>query len=386
MFLKAIALQNFRLHQSCALSFEKPITVIVGENASGKTSIAEAIHVLATGKSFRASKTLQMVAFGSELARIKGKIMSGVENDRLIEDNLENGNLYKRSDEKPDQNSEEQELVKLEVILTNGMVNGRKTSYRLFSVNEVKRQQRKAVGILKSVVFRPEDMRLVEGSPPRRRSYLDTPLQLLYPAYDQALRAYERHLKARNKLLLQVREGEQPRSVLKYWTQGILRHGQIVQKYRRELIGSAAGFEFALHFHLEYLPSVISEDRLAQYAEREILAGHTLIGPHKDDLRINFHPKPGSEEKDLALYGSRGQQRLGVLWLKLVEMKFVEQVAGERPLLLLDDIFSELDEESRHVVQTQLGRGQTIITTTDHDLTEQLKVQFAGQVQVEQLQ
>jgi DNA replication and repair protein RecF len=124
-------------------------------------------------------------------------------------------------------------------------------------------------------------------------------------------------------------------------------------------------------FSLEYDKSAISEARLEQYAEEEVAAATTLVGPHRDDFC--FRLKKNKRTRDLSRYGSRGEQRMGVLWLKLAELTYVEEKTDEKPTLLLDDIFSELDHEHREVVMNAVGSQQTIITTADPHFVEDLK-------------
>lgn len=340
MFVQKVALDKFRIHSSLLIEFTQRTCIVVGPNASGKTSIIEALHLLATGNSFRAERIQEMVAFGNEIGRVKGIV--------VLDD------------------SPEQEEQTVEVLITRGIVQGKKTPFRLFSVNDIRRQKRTASGIIKVVSFRPEDMRLVEGSPSRRREYLDMPLSLLYPSYEQALTAYENTLKRRNKLLEAVRDREQPRTVLQYWNMGVIKYGQLVQKYRSKFLNSFSGVYFPYDFTVHYLPSIISEERQAEYLEREIASAHSLIGPHKDDFSVHmFSSQSETGEVDVAIYGSRGQQRLAVLWLKTAELAFVTEETKELPILLLDDILSELDSESRQLVIQLLGKTQAIITTTE---------------------
>lgn len=344
MFVQKVALDHFRIHKSVLLEFKKRTCVIVGQNASGKTGIIEALQLLATGNSFRAEKIQEMVAFGSEIGRVKGII--------------EHRGVSESSDN---------ESCTLEVLLTKGSVQGKKAPFRLFSVNDVRRQKRTATGVLKVVSFRPEDMRLVEGSPSRRREFLDMPLTLLYPDYEQAVSNYENTVKRRNKLLEAVREHSQSPTVLQYWNLGVIKYGEVVQKYRRKFLASFSSVFFPYTFTVEYTPSLISADRQAEYIEREILAGHCLIGPHKDDFSVYMSNARGEDGKiDVAVYGSRGQQRLAVLWLKTAELGYVTQTTQELPVLLLDDILSELDSESRGLVVQLLGKTQAIITTTEN--------------------
>ena len=168
------------------------------------------------------------------------------------------------------------------------------------------------------------------------------------------------------------------RTVLSYWTQLLLKHGGLVQEYRSKLFAAFAASEFPILFKVVYDPSIVSEERFAMYAEKEIAAGHTLIGPHKDDFFVHFlsTQEAGAQWRDVAQFGSRGQQRLAVLWLKLNELEYVERVTGQRPLLLLDDILSELDREHRSQVEELLRVGQSVITTTEPAIIDDLLVKF----------
>ena len=373
MFIRKLLLERFRIHNSFLIEFTYKTTIILGANASGKTSIIEALYLLSTGNSFRAEKILEMVAFESELGRVKGIVE--LQDSQTIEALLEAKN----------------EQVELEVLLTRGSVQGKKTPFRLFSVNGVRRQKRQAVGKLKVVAFRPEDMRLVEGSPSRRREFLNAPLCLLYPEYDQALTTYEQTIVRRNKLLEAVREREQPASVLQYWNMSMLKNGEIIQKYRRDFIGSFSTVQFPFGLSIQYNASVMSVERQEEYIGREIASGHSLIGPHKDDFQV-LMPAPviknakvklssngaqnanaAPEKIDVAVYGSRGQQRLAVLWLKTCELSFVREQTQEFPVLLLDDILSELDEDSQGLVIDLLGQQQSIVTTIDPAAVERIK-------------
>ena len=365
MIITGLALQNFRLHKNFTLKFESQTTIIVGANAIGKTSIIEALSLLSTGNSFRAGRIEEMVNFDADLARIKG--------------------IIKYDDSENDE---------IEVIVTRGEVNGKRTQYKLFSVNGVKRRKKQAVGKFHTVVFRPEDMRLIEGSPARRRNFLNTVLPTIYPEYEVAFKNYEQTLKRRNKLLFQVREGEQPRTTLQYWNINLVRYGEILQQYRKDFIASFAGVEFPVDFEIEYDVSVISQERIDKYIDREIASGHTLVGPHKDDIIIFLTQK--NKRLRLDTFGSRGQQRLGVLCLKFCELEYltrakgineivsmndgeisgsatVSKTADKRTLLLLDDILSELDDESKALALSVLKNYQSVVTTTDEGVISEIQ-------------
>lgn len=346
MQLTGIALQNLRQHVSLVLQLPKQVTVITGENASGKTTIAEALWLLATGDSFRASHISELITFDKELARVKGVTQ------------------------------QEGEKTEVEVLLTRGDVQGKKTQFRLFSVNGVRKRKKDAIAKFRAVLFRPEDMRLVEGSPSRRRGYLDTALSGLFYKYAIALKTYEQALVRRNKLLQQVRERQQPASVLQYWNMSLLAHGQVLQEYRQKFVASFSGVAFPVAFTMEYRPSLISEERMAQYREKELAAGHTLIGPHKDDFGVLLEQK--GRTLDVAVFGSRGQQRLAVLWLKWCELAYIEVTSGAKPLLILDDSMSELDATSQAMVLELLKKHQSVVTSTDSHVYE-IIVQALGE-------
>ena len=353
MLIKSLLIQNFRSFKQFHLNFEQTVTLIVGPNASGKTSIIEAIYLLASGHSFRAIKIEEMIRFGQELARVGGLI-----------------------------NGDDAEETQLEVTLTRGMVAGRRTRARHFQVNQVKRRKRDLVGQLLAVVFRPEDMRLVEGSKTRRRHFIDSALCLVDQQYDRSLRVYEEALRKRNKLLFQIREGEMPKSVLHYWNNQLIEHGQFLQTKRAEFLEFFAQVKFPVKFTAEYLKSEISRARLDKYARQEVAAGHTLIGPHKDDLAVRLAElNSGSDHTNVAIYGSRGQQRLAVLWLKVCEFEYLAYKTGRRPVLLLDDVLSELDHDSRNHVLNLIDGKQVIITTTEKRVVDELK-KVTAEVQV----
>lgn len=351
MILSGLVLQNFRSYKQYVLQFTAKTTVLIGPNAAGKTSIIESVALLSTGSSFRATKVEQMISFDQELGRVKGKI---IEADAVLESK-----------------NEAVEPTLVEVILTTGMVNGKRTLSTLFSVNAIKRRKKDAVGKFFTVVFRPEDMRLIEGSPTRRRIFLDTVLSLLYPEYEFALRNYEQTLKRRNKLLFQIKEGKQPKTVLHFWNLNLVKHGEILQNYRRDFLASFSGVIFPVSFEVEYQPSVISQKNIMEHQEKEMIVGHTLIGPHKDDFFVYLNDK--SRKLRLDIFGSRGQQRLGVLWLKFCELEFLKNTSKKQTVLLLDDILSELDDDSKVLALSVLNGYQSIITSTEEAVVAEIK-------------
>lgn len=341
MQLTRIELSNFRSYTNYRLDLA-PLTVLLGDNGVGKTNVIEAITLLATGLSQRAQKIEEMVRFGQEVASVSG----------IVEDV---GGTY----------------TSLSVVLTKGVVIGHKTPKRRYLIDGVARTRARLVGKLPVVSFRPEDMRLIEGSPSRRRQYLDETISSANPEYVRSLAVYDSSLRQRNRLLDTIREGGGSRAQLTYWDQSILKHGEIITKCRRNLIdylNEQVKVNFG-DFVVHYDASIISPARLKQYEVEEVLAGHTLVGPHKDDISIS------EQKKDLMTYGSRGEQRLGVLFFKLGALSYIEKTTGSKPLILLDDIFSELDLGHRGEILLIIKDHQCVITTAEPDVVDLLSTQ-----------
>lgn len=330
MVLKQFRLTSFRNYSQKEFAFSDQTTLLVGPNTIGKTNLLEAIYLLATGRSFKAGLEAEMIAYNQEIARVKGRIFRGSD----------------RTD--------------LEIVLTRGEVAGEKAAKKKYFVNGVGRRMVDFVGCLRAVYFRPEDLDLVTDSPSLRRKYLDSVLEQVDREYARSLLSYEKGLRQRNKLLERIREEETPRNQLLFWNQLLVRNGAYLTTKREGFIGFVNNLpSLVLDYQLEYDKSVISPARLEEYAVEEVAAGATLVGPHRDDFGFRL------AGRDLHAFGSRGEQRMAILWLKLCELEFISQQTTERPILLLDDIFSELDGPHRKLVLDIIPAQQTIITTTD---------------------
>jgi DNA replication and repair protein RecF len=318
--IQAVKLTDFRNFKSKVLKFSDHITTIVGPNASGKTNILESLFLLSTAKSFKAKLEAEMIRYEQELTKVKGD--------------------------------------GLEVMITKGD-NGWPKKKLL--VNGVPKRTVDFAGNFKTVLFGPWDMDLVTESPSIRRKFLDNVLSQVDRDYRRSIISYEKGLRQRNRLLFRIREEGVPRSQLLFWNQLLIKNGDYLSIKRQEFIDfvNSEGSPMGTHYRLEYDRSVISDGRLEQYKEEEVAAATTLVGPHRDDF-IFFEGK-----RNLASYGSRGEQRMGILWLKMSELNFIEVKTEVRPTLLLDDIFSELDHEHRDIVIELAKKQQTIITTAD---------------------
>jgi DNA replication and repair protein RecF len=202
--------------------------------------------------------------------------------------------------------------------------------------------------------------------------------------------SYERGLRQRNKLLDAIREGLASRSQLLFWNQLLIKAGGYLTDKREEFISYVNSYLMSgVEYRIEYDKSVISEARLEQYRDEEVAAKATLVGPHRDDihfLKAKNRRSKTSDDKDnfldLSKYGSRGEQRLAILWLKLAEVSFIQDRSGERPILLLDDIFSELDENHRKLVMSVVRKQQTIITSAEEEMADVVQRDSGAEVTV----
>ncbi len=317
--LKTLNLVNFRNFDKKTIDFSEGINVINAPNASGKTNILEAIFFLAAGKSFKARKEIECIKYDEQLARIS----SG----------------------------------ELELVLTKDVVGWPK---KRLLVNGVPRRLIDFAGNIKVTLFAPQDLELITDGPSLRRNFLDTVLYQTDREYRRSLGSYEKGVRQRNRLLMQIRDDGASRSSLLFWNQLLIKNGDYISTKRRELIEYINSKNKC---NLIYDNSVISESRFEQYKDAEIASATTLVGPHRDDIVFL------QEGRDLASFGSRGQQRMQILYLKLAEMSYVEEKTNVKPILLLDDIFSELDRGHREIVMSAINNHQVIITSADpHNL------------------
>jgi len=329
--LSSISLQNFRSYNKDVFTFENT-TLIIGPNTSGKTNLIEAIFLLSAGKSFRTDKDFQMITFGNDFGRVKGKT-----------DDLE-----------------------LEVVLTNGQYLGAKSQYKKFMVNGVARRRIDFASNLPAVMFSPQDLDIIIDSPSLRRNFLDDCLEAVDRDYRIANLSFIKAIRQRNALLERAREeGMSEAKNIEYWDKLVIENGQILTQKREEFIEYFNNLEKDIfNCIVNYDKSVISKERLLQYKMQELASAVTLVGPHRDDFSVLMFNNSKNTTHDVKHYGSRGQQRLAILQLKIAQIKFIEEKLNKTPLFILDDIFSELDEGHINLIFDQIGKQQTIITTT----------------------
>lgn len=325
MFLKNLNLTNFRNYSNLKLDFDPKPTVLVGNNAAGKSNILEAIYLLSTAKSLRVENEDELIKNNEEFTRVEGFIDSDTALLVLI-------------------NRTQEEVTFRKKVLVNGI------SKRVIDF----------LGNLPAVIFYPSDINLITGSPALRRWHLDLSLAQIDQDYKKSLTTYEQFLTARNRVLKRIREGYAKLDELTYWTDELIKNGKKVTEKREAFFDFINLLETPLgKFKFEYLKSEISIEKLKLTNGREVAAATTLIGSHRDDFVISL------EERNMAHFGSRGEQRTATLAFKLAQLEYMALILGKRPILLLDDVFSELDGDHRaHVVEV-VSKQQTIIATVE---------------------
>lgn len=365
MPVRKLTLSGFRSYAQLDLDFGDGPHVVVGRNAAGKTNLVEALVLLSAGRSHRGGADPEMVRWGSEFARAAVVVESAGR-------------------------SEELEVV----VYAKGVGAGARKRVR---VNGVNRRAAALRPMLRTVLFAPEDMLLIVGSPSLRRNLLDALVAQREPTAAAVMSTYQRALTQRNSLLRRIREEEAGRTELAYWDAAILENGSRILDWRHEtLVAMAAPLADA---HREIAPEETSltlryvsnvepgtdesnetalRRRLRETADKEVWNGATLVGPHRDDLAFE------SGGRELTVFASRGQQRTAILALKLAELDLLTQLDGRPPLLLLDDVFSELDPERRaHLVRRIGSLPQAIVTTTTADDLDAALVAASSLWQVE---
>ncbi|HKZ34832.1 MAG TPA: DNA replication and repair protein RecF [Patescibacteria group bacterium] len=336
MIVKKLFLQDFRSYTHEQVHFVPSVNVFIGDNTQGKTNLLEALFVLATGTSFRADLDRDMIHFHKEFARLTG-VIERKEGDK-----------------------------KLEVMITGGSIQETRTPYKRYLVNGVGKRAIDSIGVFQAILFSPEDLDLVTSSPSVRRKHLDFFLIQVSREYRRAVREYTKTVSQRNRLLEAISKEMANESELGFWDEALLEHGTVMQQKREAFFAfmEAKKKEYRFVYH----KSILNHESLKSYRKKEIASHTTLLGPHRDDFSFSL------KGLDLAKYGSRGEQRTAIVQLKLMELEFMEGQLGERPVFLLDDIFSELDHAHREELIPLIQKQQTLITATDiHLVPEELR-------------
>lgn len=275
----------------------------------------------------------------------------------------------------------EEDLDKIEITLAlspTGFLQKR------YLINGVSKRRSSLAGLLPTVLFTPLDLDIVSGQPSAKRRFLDETLEQTDQEYASALTTYQKALRQRNALLEQVQAtGKRDADRFAYWDKLLIENGQLITEKREAFIRYINLREKKLFpFTLDYDKSLMSEERLLQYKTAEVGAGMTLVGPQRDDILIQSMHPVSKELEDVKYFCSRGQQRLITLELKNAQISYLKEQLQVQPLLVLDDIFSELDSIHIGYVLQMTNDYQTIITTTHKEFLENDMARVGGMVEL----
>jgi len=375
MHIEHLSLTNFRNFARLELTLPRGPVLLYGANAQGKTSLLEAIYYLATSTSPYTTADWQLINWQ-------------VEHDVLPFTRLSADVVSRRSP-----------LDRVEITLVREVNGGEQRTRKDVRLNGVPKRVMDLVGQVNVVLFLPRDLSLIEGSPVERRRYMNATLCQTDRAYCESLAVYEKLLPQRNALLRSIAEGNAGPDELEFWDQQLAEHGarliagrqrllreleRLAQRVHLDLTGNQETLEVS--YQPSFMPTAegngqLSFNMLGLDLHRELTAGDimpqfiealqasraeqiergvTLIGPHRDELRFQIN------QRDVGLYGSRGQARTAVLSLKLAELSWMRDAIGEWPILLLDEVIAELDSTRRAYLLEQIdSASQAVLTTTD---------------------
>lgn len=347
MIIKSIELENFRNYETLSLIFEKGTNILYGDNAQGKTNVLEAIYVSSTTKSHKGSKDKEIIHFEKEEAHIR---------TYLEKEGME---------------------YKVDMHL-------RRSKSKGIAINGQKiKKAAELLGLLNVVFFSPEDLNIIKNGPSERRRFMDMELCQLDKFYLYNLNQYNKIINQRNKLLKDFYNNPDLRDTIHIWDSQLVSYGKKIIERREAFVKQLNEIIYEIHKNLsggkeelfiQYEPDVTVNDfenKLAANQERDIRFKLTSVGPHRDDFSFFVKRKSPSLEEGKGLnirkYGSQGQQRTAALSLKLSEIELVKKITNDIPVLLLDDVLSELDSNRQNYLLNSIGDIQTIITCTGLD-------------------
>lgn len=360
MILKSLKLGQFRNYESTSLTFSDHINVIVGPNAQGKTNLLEGIFFLSRGYSHRAVSLSELASFGQEAFFIGGEI--------------QRQGIHHRISMAMDH--------KKKILKVNSKKEGK---------------QEVASRIMSTILFEPEDLRIVKAGPEKRRRFMDEEISGFMPGYGHVLKQYKKVLHQRNALLKEIRYTPSLTATLEPWDAQLIEYGTALMGYRVDYLKQlnknarklhhlmSSGAEvLSLYYQNNILADLKEQDSLEQIFRQRVLEsrqgdidrGSTTYGPHVDDLIIHIN---GMEARK---YGSQGQQRTAAISLKLSQIDIYKESTGDYPIVLLDDILSELDETRQERILSLLGRTQAFITCTDASFARRYDHNELNQFQV----
>jgi len=359
--LRRLHLEHFRNYPALELELGTGMHVFAGANAQGKTNLLEAVYLTATGRSPRTSQEGEMVGWDADVARVTGEFVSETRGPVTIEVSLGR-----------------------KTPVEEGKRGG--TAQKRIKVNGAARPPADLAGLVPVVLFLVEDLEIVRGEPARRRDFLDTDLAAMSRTYAWTLRQYTRVLEQRNRLLKAMRDGQADAGELWAWNDQLARYGGRLMEVRLRFLADLNPLSVPVYQGLTASPqgmtlgykrewgdpaaapaarddfAALILDALEAVAPEEVRRGSSLVGPHRDDVQVLV------DGKDVRQFGSQGEQRTAALALRVAEFTLLTRLLREPPVLLLDDILSELDRTRRAALLDHLAAvAQVIVTTTDVD-------------------
>jgi len=372
MRLASLGLHNFRNIKDSSFFIGEHLTVFIGDNAKGKTNCIEAVFFLVYGTGFRETREEELVLFGDKASAY----VEGVFTDKSEKISCKVG------------------LVRYEL--------GYKKS---FFINKAQKQLRQYKQEPRGVVlFAPEHIEMLTGSPNRRRSYFDKLISQFDHQYKKNLDVYERAVRRRNKILENFEDVEKLQDEILYWNEVCVQSAGFVTTARQnycDFLNSNQSVD-GKKFRVEYLRNEFNQAQIEKYKELELKTRRTMFGPQKDDFQIFLTQKPlhtsavkkhhdtskepihtsevkkhndtsDVNEENVQKYGSRSEQRLALMWLKLGEIRYFQEVSKFDPILLLDDVFSEFDSANKELILDLVKQYQTVASTTDMEIVNLAK-------------
>lgn len=337
MNIRSIELKNFRNYENLEISFDEGTNILFGDNAQGKTNILEAAYMSGTTKSHKGSRDKEMIRFGEEEAHLKTVVVRG-------------GREYQ-----------------IDMHLKKNRAKG-------IAIDKIPiKKASELFGILNIVFFSPEDLNIIKNGPAERRRFLDSELCQLDRIYLADLTNYNKILAQRNKLLKDMIYRPGLSDTLPVWDMQLIETGKKIIRRRKQFVDELREIVSDIHYRisggkeelfLKYEPNIddiFFEDELSRAKEKDKKLCQTSVGPHRDDLLFSIG------DVDIRKYGSQGQQRTSALSLKLSEIELVRKSISDTPVLLLDDVLSELDSSRQNYLLNNIYDTQTIITCTGLD-------------------
>ncbi len=344
MKLNKITLENFRNYAALSVDFDPGVNLLVGKNAQGKTNLLEAVAYLGSGRAFRTQKTGELIRFGGDFAQLEGEIFS------------------------------QQRQQSLRWILFSGA-----RPRQIYRNGAKKKTAGEITGVLQTVLFCPEDLMVLKAGSSGRRRLADTVICQMRPNYEAALAEYNRILEQKNRILKDRHENPALLEILPEYNARLCQVGAVIISYRARFFEGLGKDAAVYHEHFSggkedfslsyktvstvddpFAPTAVLEEKLREHLDShsraELESCQCLTGPHKDDFDVTL------SGISLKSFGSQGQVRTAAISLKLAQRSLMEKASGEMPVLLLDDVLSELDPARQDFVLNQITAGQVFIT------------------------